>query len=64
MNKKAIKKLARKHGISTIRKTYPELIREIQRSEGNFDCFGSAQDYCDQPECLFRDICLHKPEET
>lgn len=35
-----------------------DLIREIQRAEGNFDCFGSAGDDCDQLECLFRKMCL------
>lgn len=35
-----------------------ELIRRIQRAEGNFDCFGSAKDYCDQLECCFREDCL------
>lgn len=35
-----------------------ELIRRIQRAEGNFDCFGTAEDYCDQFQCCFRDDCL------
>jgi hypothetical protein len=35
-----------------------ELIRRIQRAEGNFDCFGTAKDYCDQFQCCFREDCL------
>jgi hypothetical protein len=35
-----------------------ELIQMIQRAEGNFDCFGSATDYCDQFHCCFREDCL------
>jgi len=35
-----------------------ELIRRIQRAEGNFDCFGTAKDYCDQFECCFREDCI------
>ena len=35
-----------------------ELVRCIQRKEGNFDCFGTASDYCDQVNCLFRRDCL------
>jgi len=35
-----------------------ELIRQIQRAEGNFDCFGTAKDYCDQFQCCFREDCL------
>ena len=35
-----------------------DLIRGIQRAEGNFDCFGTAKDDCDQFQCRFRDDCL------
>ncbi len=35
-----------------------ELIRQIQKAEGNFDCFGTAEDYCDQIQCCFREDCL------
>ena len=33
----------------------PEVIKAIQRKEGNFDCFGTVVDYCDQEKCLFRE---------
>jgi hypothetical protein len=39
-----------------------ELIQMIQRAEGNFDCFGSATDYCDQLHCCFKEDCL-KPAD-
>jgi hypothetical protein len=35
-----------------------ELIKAIQKAEGNFDCFGTAYNYCDQGNCLFRKDCL------
>jgi len=35
-----------------------ELIRRVQKAEGNFDCFGTVKDYCDQFQCCFRDDCL------
>ena len=35
-----------------------DLIRQIQKAEGNFDCFGTAKDYCDQLGCCFREDCL------
>jgi hypothetical protein len=38
-----------------------ELIRRIQRAEGNFDCFGTAKDYCDQSQCCFKEDCLTPP---
>ena len=34
-----------------------DLVREIQKSEGNFACFGSAKEYCDQLDCRWRDDC-------
>ncbi len=36
------------------------LIHSIQTTEGNFPCFGTAKDYCDQLGCCFRDDCLSK----
>jgi hypothetical protein len=53
-----IRTIGKKYGINSFGKSKEELIREIQRAEGNFDCFGTAQDYCDQMECLFRTLCL------
>jgi hypothetical protein len=35
-----------------------ELIRAIQRAEGNFDCFGTSEGYCNQRGCCFRPLCL------
>jgi hypothetical protein len=34
------------------------LIRSIQRSEGNPDCFGRAEDHCDRLDCAWRPYCL------
>jgi predicted metal-binding transcription factor (methanogenesis marker protein 9) len=50
--------LARSLGIKSFGKNKAELIKQIQREQGNFDCFGSAVDYCDQFDCLFRSACL------
>jgi hypothetical protein len=54
-----IKKMAESLGL----KISPEMkkietIKTIQRKEGNFDCFGTATNYCDQEKCLFREDCL------
>lgn len=35
MNIKQIRKLAKRHGIATLQKKSPELIREIQRADRN-----------------------------
>jgi hypothetical protein len=35
-------------------------IKTIQRRQGNFDCFGSATDSCDQFNCKYRWHCFEK----
>jgi len=42
-----------------------ELIRKLQLSEGNLDCYAKASDgICDQVECLWRYDCLQVPRRT
>ncbi len=35
-----------------------DLIKTIQRTEGNFDCFGTAQGSCNQTGCCWRNDCI------
>ena len=35
-----------------------DLIKTIQRAEGNFDCFGTAQGSCNQTVCCWRNDCI------
>ena len=66
-NMKEIRDIARQLGIRSTRMEKAELIRAIQRAEGNFDCFGTAtEEECDQEECLWRDDCFRDSvaEET
>jgi len=58
MTVKELQKLAKALGIKTSGLKEAEMIKQIQRTEGNFDCFGTAADYCDQMNCLFREDCL------
>jgi hypothetical protein len=54
-----VRKIAKDKGIKLVaRQTKAEIIRSIQRAEGNFDCFRMAQGYCDQMSCLWREDCL------
>jgi len=39
------------------------LIRSIQRAEGNIDCYRSGSRECDRLDCVWRDHCLEKPEK-
>jgi len=36
------------------------LYRRKQRAEGYPECFATAESYCDQEGCLYRDVCLSK----
>lgn len=59
MKMKEVREKAKALGLrNTFGLSKAELIRRIQRAEGNFDCFGTAGDYCDQSECCFREDCL------
>ena len=58
MKMNEVRVLAKKLGINSFGKSKMELIREIQRKEGHFDCFGTASAYCDQEKCTFRSACL------
>ncbi|MFA5311615.1 MAG: hypothetical protein WC355_04845 [Candidatus Omnitrophota bacterium] len=54
-----IEKKAKSLGIKdTWRLSKKELIKTIQRKEGNFDCFGSARNFCDQLGCAWRADCV------
>ena len=59
MNLKDIKGIARNQGVKTGKMKKDEIIRAIQRAEGNFDCFGTAvSSHCLQSDCLWREDCL------
>ena len=58
MTVKELQKMAKDLGIKTTGLKKVEMIKAIQRAEGNFDCFGTAGNYCDQLSCLFRQDCL------
>ena len=45
-------------GLGGLGRKKADLIRDIQRQEGNFPCFGTAESDCDQTACCWRDDCL------
>ena len=56
-----VRNIAKKNGIKAGKMKKEEIIRSIQRAEGNFDCFGSAfSGQCTQTACLWRKDCLMK----
>jgi hypothetical protein len=54
-----VKTLAKAHGINPDNRFKTELIKAIQITEGNFDCYGTAYNgECDQGECCWREDCF------
>ena len=59
MNLQEIRAVARTRGLRPRNLNKRELIRLIQRNEGNFDCFATAYDgACDQQGCVWREDCF------
>jgi hypothetical protein len=58
MKKKQIKKKAAQMGIKTRKVKKTDLVHAIQLKEGNFPCFRTGIDACDQTDCCWRDDCL------
>ena len=54
-----LREIARQHGMNQSMGDKIELIKAIQRQEGNFDCFATAYNgVCDQTGCLWRGDCF------
>ncbi len=59
MKVQQIREIARSKGLQPGKAEKIELIKAIQRGEGNFDCFATAYDgMCDQAGCLWREDCF------
>ena len=61
MKMQEVRVMAKALGINSFGRKKVDLIREIQLVEGNFDCFGTAEGFCDQQDCRFRALCLGEP---
>ncbi len=53
-----IRKKAKGMGLKSGKLRKANLIKKIQETEGNFMCFQTAKDYCDQADCCWRDDCV------
>jgi hypothetical protein len=58
MKMNEVRAMAKSMDIKSFGKSKADLIRQIQRKEGNFDCYGSAAGFCDRLDCIFRSSCL------
>ena len=65
MNMQEIRGLARQYGIKPSHMSKMNLVRAIQQSEKNFECYATATDgYCDQENCLWRADCFADAKKT
>jgi len=55
---KEVKDKAKAVGVSPGKMKKGDIIRAIQMQEGNFPCFQTAAEFCDQESCYWRDDCL------
>ena len=56
-----IKTMAKDRGIKIIKgMKKADMICAIQSGEGNFQCFGTAENFCDQDKCTWKKDCLKK----
>jgi hypothetical protein len=54
-----VRDIAKSRGMKAGKMDKTELIRAIQREEGNHDCFATSDVHqCNQPNCLWREDCL------
>lgn len=54
-----VQTIAKLKGLAPGKMKKQDLIRAIQRGEGNFDCFATAYDQqCDQQVCTWREDCF------
>lgn len=61
MKLQEIKSVAKRTGVSAGKMKKTELIRSIQRAEGNRDCYATAYvNECNQMNCIWRADCLNE----
>jgi hypothetical protein len=59
MNMQEVRALAKSCKIDPVGLSKIDIIHKLQRSEGNFDCYGTAFDgVCDQETCKWREDCF------
>ncbi|MDL1973656.1 MAG: SAP domain-containing protein [Desulfobacteria bacterium] len=65
MNFNAIRKMAKAMNINTYRMKKRDIIRAIQRTEQNIECYGTQRAHnCPENACLWRDDCLATTHES
>jgi len=61
MKLQEIKTIAKNKGVNPANMKKNDLVRAIQKAEGNSDCFGSSKaKECGEIKCLWREDCFTK----
>ncbi len=64
MKLEQVRTVAKSLGIHPGKLPKTELIKSIQITEGNFDCFASASNgVCDQRDCVWREDCFDASQQ-
>lgn len=58
MKMQEVRDIAKKMKLKTANMKKVDIIKTIQRAEGNKDCFGNGADNCGQMRCLWYGDCL------
>ena len=58
MKERDIREIAKKMGIKVGKMNKTELIRTVQKAEGNIPCYATRGHECDQINCLWREDCI------
>jgi hypothetical protein len=59
MKMQEIRSIAKEKGLKVGKMNKADIIRTIQRAEGNADCYGTEHvNICGQINCLWREDCL------
>jgi hypothetical protein len=58
MNATDVSELAKRYLVSSKGLSKPQLIRKIQRAQGNLDCFATGKSSCEHIQCPWRVDCL------
>lgn len=58
MKMKNIIEIAKKMNVNCEGMDKTELIRAIQKAEGNIPCYATREHECDQVNCLWREDCI------
>lgn len=64
MNMTEIRETAKGMGVTMGKLGKRDLIRAIQTKEGNFPCFETAEKYCSEMACRWREACLPVKKKT